>query len=323
MRDFLLRLESEQAASEPKPEQIVEPEQIAEPQPTAKQAMLSPEDIHKKFSALKKPRRAFALFARDKRPALEERGMSLGEIGTALRPAFLRATTSRLHPPVGLTLGKMWSSLEQDDKEEYEGMEQYDKYRYDTELEFANFSRGGKSMLNFPLSWIYPCTGPRDFFDNCPATWRLDERGDGHRDDYYATVALPEVALTSGKWYYEVTILKVPEALQLGWARSGFSANPEGGCGDDEFSYSCDRVRCLLWHSEEDTPWNACLHGPASEKATDVGDVIGCMLDLDRGEIRFSIDGLVEEEPEFPKFPRERLLSAGDVGRRNRDQLRS
>ena len=88
----------------PKPEQIVEPEQIAEPQPTAKQAMLSPEDIHKKFSALKKPRRAFALFARDKRPSLEERGMSLGEIGTALRPAFLRATTSRLHPPVGLTL---------------------------------------------------------------------------------------------------------------------------------------------------------------------------------------------------------------------------
>ena len=92
MRDFLLRLESEQAASEPKPEQIVEPEQIAEPQPTAKQAMLSPEDIHKKFSALKKPRRAFALFARDKRPALEERGMSLGEIGTALRPAFLAAS---------------------------------------------------------------------------------------------------------------------------------------------------------------------------------------------------------------------------------------
>ena len=70
----------------------------------------------------------------------------------------------------------------------------------------------------------------------------------------------------------------------------------------DEFSYSCDRVRCLLWHSEEDTPWNACLHGPASEKATDVGDVIGCMLDLDRGEIRFSIDGLVVEEPEFPEI---------------------
>ena len=76
------------------PDQSAEPEQIAEPQLNAKQPMLSLEDIHKKFSALKKPRRAFALFARDKRPALEERGMSLGEIGAARRPAFLRATMS-------------------------------------------------------------------------------------------------------------------------------------------------------------------------------------------------------------------------------------
>ena len=199
MRDFLLRLESEQAVSEPKPEQIVEPEQIAEPQPTAKQAMLSPEAGHKFFSALKKPRRAFVFFARDERPALEKRGMSLGEIGAARRPPCLRARTSRLHPPAGLTLGKMWSSLEQDDKEEYERMEQCDKYRYDTELDFANFSVvGGKSMLSCPLSWIYPCTGSRGV-EIGPLMWRLEERGDGNYE-FYATVGLPEVALTSGKW---------------------------------------------------------------------------------------------------------------------------
>jgi hypothetical protein len=103
--------EPEQSAE---PEQIAEPEQSAEPKQSAEPeqsaeprrhwhvkpvkqdpvALYSPEDIHKKFSALKKPRRAFALFARDKRPALEERGMSLGEIGAARRLAFLRATMS-------------------------------------------------------------------------------------------------------------------------------------------------------------------------------------------------------------------------------------
>jgi len=173
-------------------------------------------------------------------------------------------------------------------------MEEDDERRYDTEVDFANFC-GSTTMLSLPLSWIYPCTGPR-VFGGRPLMWKLDERGNGN-EEFYATVGLPEVELTSGKWYYEVKILELPQALQFGWARSGFSANPEGGCGDDKFSYSCDCVRWSLWHSEEQTPWNVIKRWSPAPASVPI--VIGCMLDLDRREIRFSVDGLVDEEPDF------------------------
>jgi hypothetical protein len=126
---------------------------------------------------------------------------------------------------------------------------------------------------------------------------------DGHADsglfegDLSATVGLRECALKGGKWYYEITILDFCSVPQFGWALSGLDPTSINGCGDDGRSYACDGDRSMLWgpganwsterHFFPNLPWK-------------VGDVVGCALDLDCREIRFSVNGVYDgEEPSF------------------------
>ncbi|KAK7230945.1 hypothetical protein SO694_00077019 [Aureococcus anophagefferens] len=126
---------------------------------------------------------------------------------------------------------------------------------------------------------------------------------DGHADSELfeaalsATVGLRECALKGGKWYYEITILDFCSVPQFGWALSGLAPTSINGCGDDGRSYACDGDRSMLWgpganwsterHFFPNLPWK-------------VGDVVGCALDLDCREIRFSVNGVYDgEEPSF------------------------
>ena len=110
-------------------------------------------------------------------------------------------------------------------------------------------------------------------------------------------MGLRECALKDGKWYYEITILADCFVTQFGWALSGLDPTLQDGCGDDGRSYACDGDRGLLW-------------GPGADESTErrffpgarwkVGDVVGCALDLDCREIRFSVNGVYDgEEPSF------------------------
>ncbi|XP_011315069.1 RING finger and SPRY domain-containing protein 1 [Fopius arisanus] len=90
----------------------------------------------------------------------------------------------------------------------------------------------------------------------------------------------------NGVWYYE-TLIMTTGVMQIGWAtKNSTFLNHEGyGIGDDSYSLSCDGCRRLIWYNA------------ASEKYTDrppwkAGDVLGCLLDLDKLEIIFSINGV-------------------------------
>ena len=117
-------------------------------------------------------------------------------------------------------------------------------------------------------------------------------------DIVFATVGLRECALKDGKWYYEITILAdCFDCPQFGWALSGFDPTSDVGCGDDDSSYACDGDRGLLWGPGADWSTERRFFPGAGWK---VGDVVGCALDLDCREIRFSVNGVYDgDEPSF------------------------
>ncbi|KAK0081567.1 hypothetical protein PV325_011932 [Microctonus aethiopoides] len=90
----------------------------------------------------------------------------------------------------------------------------------------------------------------------------------------------------SGVWYYE-TLIMTTGVMQIGWATKNSNfLNHEGyGIGDDKYSLSCDGCRRLIWYNARSEkyydrpPWKA-------------GDILGCLLDLNKFQIIFSINGV-------------------------------
>lgn len=104
-----------------------------------------------------------------------------------------------------------------------------------------------------------------------------------------------------GKWMYEVT-LETAGIQQLGWATRSCNFTREEGVGDSTDSYAYDgrRVRkwSVAWHPYGQ-PWVS-------------GDVIGCCINLDTGEISFLRNGVSlgiaftevgNSEPKLPYYP--------------------
>ncbi|XP_065340282.1 RING finger and SPRY domain-containing protein 1-like isoform X2 [Cloeon dipterum] len=87
-----------------------------------------------------------------------------------------------------------------------------------------------------------------------------------------------------GIWYYEAEIV-TPGVMQIGWAtRDSTFLNHEGyGIGDDEFSLAYDGCRQLFWH-------NARCEAQ-SRQCWRPGDILGCLLDLEKPEICFYVNG--------------------------------
>src|SRR5207249_1369875 len=89
------------------------------------------------------------------------------------------------------------------------------------------------------------------------------------------------VSLTKGRWFYQV-VLGTAGLRQIGWCTSQHRPDAKTGVGDDSFSYAYDGHRLKKWHlgsiNYSLTKWK-------------VGDVVGCLLDLDvdGGEMRFSL----------------------------------
>ncbi|GLI58788.1 hypothetical protein VaNZ11_000546 [Volvox africanus] len=88
------------------------------------------------------------------------------------------------------------------------------------------------------------------------------------------------VCVFSGKWQYETTICS-SGIMQIGWATLQCPFTSEEGVGDAPDSYAFDGKRVRKWHvrcTQYGEAWAA-------------GDVIGCCLDLDRGEATFYRNG--------------------------------
>jgi len=92
----------------------------------------------------------------------------------------------------------------------------------------------------------------------------------------------------NGVWYYEALIV-TPGIMQIGIAtKSSKFLNYEGyGIGDDEYSISFDGCRNLIWHNAQCTPHSLPSWNP--------GDVLGCLLNIEREEVIFSLNGVALE----------------------------
>ncbi|ESO90186.1 hypothetical protein LOTGIDRAFT_123762 [Lottia gigantea] len=85
-------------------------------------------------------------------------------------------------------------------------------------------------------------------------------------------------AVTSGKWYYEMDVLTTGY-MKIGWAKRSAQSGDELGL--DGKSYVFDGYLARKWNQGSD----------AYGKIWQVGDVIGCMLDLHDKTISFSLNG--------------------------------
>ncbi|XP_055337214.1 ryanodine receptor-like isoform X3 [Paramacrobiotus metropolitanus] len=123
-------------------------------------------------------------------------------------------------------------------------------------------------------------------------------------------------AVTEGKWYYEFEVMTHGYA-KIGWALVGCSAGIEMGA--DENSYVFDGLSGRKWHQGPEPfgrPWQ-------------VGDVLGCLLDLHDKTISFTLNGELLVDPsgneaafenvtaELGGFVPACTLGAGERGRFN------
>lgn len=102
----------------------------------------------------------------------------------------------------------------------------------------------------------------------------------------FPSVGVRSHPVSSGKWYYELTV-HTAGCVQVGWAATGYqgAADNGQGVGDDIFSWAFDGWRTYLWHEtcvEWGTRWAA-------------GDVVGCAVDLDNRTMSFFLNGFGEE----------------------------
>mmetsp|Transcript_1488 Transcript_1488/g.2531 ORF Transcript_1488/g.2531 Transcript_1488/m.2531 type:complete len:1262 (+) Transcript_1488:71-3856(+) len=105
--------------------------------------------------------------------------------------------------------------------------------------------------------------------------------------DFHLTTGAKHLAQSSGKYYYEVALGKEfsDEYPQIGWLTMEFEEKDYDGdgVGDDIHGWATDGVRHLRWHNgEEDAAWPRSWQG---------GDVVGLAIDIEGGQMLFSLNG--------------------------------
>lgn len=84
----------------------------------------------------------------------------------------------------------------------------------------------------------------------------------------------------SGRWYYEVEIFTLGH-IQIGWADLNFRSSSESlGCDENSWAFDCHTGRKVHASNYE-----------SFGQVASVGDVIGCMLDLNDRTISYSLNG--------------------------------
>merc|ERR1712190_258371 len=101
------------------------------------------------------------------------------------------------------------------------------------------------------------------------------------------TVGAKKLLRDSGRFYYEVKLFSDMYFPQLGWLNEEFQeekGDDNHGVGDDEYGWATDGLRHKFWHggSQMDAAWPRTWKG---------GDVIGLAVDIDAGNMRFSLNG--------------------------------
>lgn len=88
------------------------------------------------------------------------------------------------------------------------------------------------------------------------------------------------VCVFSGRWMYEATV-GTGGIQQIGWATLDCEFSAENGVGDSDNSYAYDGKRIMMWNN------GSINYGEAWVP----GDIIGCGINLDKGEVSFWRNG--------------------------------
>ena len=105
-------------------------------------------------------------------------------------------------------------------------------------------------------------------------------------DDGFPSIGCRGYGVSSGKWYFEVTLV-TSGCVQIGWVDQAYASDPVSGegVGDCKHSWAYDGWRMYVWN-ELPIDWGA---------RWSTGDVVGCMLDMDNRIMRFSLNSCEEE----------------------------
>lgn len=101
------------------------------------------------------------------------------------------------------------------------------------------------------------------------------------------TLGAPALGRSAGKYYYEARLGTGAAATRVGWLVDGFASSEAfvaEGIGDDDCSWGADGYDRATWYNGS----NLIGKWPANWTS---GDIIGCALDLDKGEMHFFYNG--------------------------------
>ena len=121
----------------------------------------------------------------------------------------------------------------------------------------------------------------------------IGSTGESVGESNFGSVGVPWSSLTKGRWYYEVEILTDDGNMQVGWANTLFMGDDKNGdgVGDDSHSWSYDGARGKAWHGGD--AGNSSGHTEyGGQQRWKIGDVVGCMLDVDTGLISYALNGI-------------------------------
>lgn len=106
----------------------------------------------------------------------------------------------------------------------------------------------------------------------------------------WLTAGTPQFRQNSGQYYHEVSLGKNFSVPRVGWLSEKFQAGPDNkhGVGDDTEGWAADGSKHKCWHGTATD-----VHWPREWRE---GDVIGCAIDLDAGEMAFSLNGAWVED---------------------------
>ncbi|KPA76362.1 hypothetical protein ABB37_07709 [Leptomonas pyrrhocoris] len=151
--------------------------------------------------------------------------------------------------------------------------------------------------------------GPLDVVLLCPDGNAKTVSSRECKTDKESSLLLGSVAVTSGRWYFEVVLPGEP-TFHVGWyawraleeqgdggngaattalnpdtPATAFLASPNGRAqlGHDAFSWSLDAARMAVRHNKQQRT--------LARRAWKCGDVVGCLLDCDAGSVAFTVNG--------------------------------
>lgn len=148
------------------------------------------------------------------------------------------------------------------------------------------------NIFNHSKSLPHPRVSPPGVklnWEDCTSHCKLSANCLEMRNDtFFLESARGNTCVEKGVWYYEVLLL-TDGVIQIGWGTSKCLFLPEEGCGvgDDPNGFSFDTFRSAIWAASE----AVYPQGTEHTFRCKIGDVLGSLLDMDKGTCTFFING--------------------------------